>query len=116
MQPSRNCASMDVASAPARSILFAGLLVVITAACLGTPTRAPDVVGTVVDSTDLPGPGRRYTLEGGDFIDLDLDRAERLANSQGGQKPGTLLLAGEDRGTQWYMSLTADGACFLISS
>lgn len=98
-----------------KPICAAAILLVLLTAC-GTPTRAPDIIGVVVDVTDLPGPLRRFAVEGGEFIDVDLDRADLLADSRGAQNPGTLLLAGEDAGAQWYMSLEGDGDCFLMDS
>lgn len=98
-----------------KPICASAILLVLATAC-GTPTRVPDVTGVVVNVKELSGPPRRFTLEGGEFVDLLFPGTDPLADSRGGLAPGTLLLAGEDGGGRWYMSLTRDGDCFLMDS
>ena len=115
VHPSDHRAVTRVSKVVARFVV-AVLLAVIVAACLGTPMRTPDVVGVVVDVTELDGPPRRFSLEGGDFVDLDFPGTEPLAGSRGGLEPGTLLLAGEDQGSAWYLSMTLRTDCFQLDS
>lgn len=98
-----------------KPICAIAILMVLATACATQP-RVPDVVGVVVDVEELAGPPRRFTLEGGAFADLPFPGTDPLPGSEGGLDRGTLLLAGEDSGGRWYMSLTRDGDCFLMDS
>ena len=115
VHPSDHRAVTPVARLPPAT-LFAVVLAVIATACFGTSTRTPDVVGVVVEVTELDGPPRRFTFEGGHSVELHFPGTDPLARSQGGLQPGSLLLAGDAQGRAWYMSLTADGDCFIMDS
>lgn len=108
-------------------LITSGVIAVAIAGCFGNPdpppvptqTRVPTVIGRLVGRTpDRVG----YLLEDGTRVDLglsgsDLAEAERLSASSAvlpdGDRPGGLLLFGEDADGRFYAATSAreEGAC-----
>jgi hypothetical protein len=96
-----------------RLMVALSLVTLISSACR-PQVRDPEFVGVVVDREFLPDGVRRFTIEGGQHVDLDLDRANSLDGGSGGPV-GTLLLAGETVGDAWHILLAERGeGCFRL--